>query len=170
MSSAGKATRLIGAILAFATIVACNFGGANMKSKTVSLHGVTYRFPNEHISAAVIPPEGRLYVHLAPPGAIFVLVLDEWGDRPSPHGPGIPRISRLSDNRFGKFTAIQTPDGTVVCDQGPQPRFNCGILLKDGPVNWAVLFDKEQINKAPEIRAQAVSIIRTYRSDHAERS
>lgn len=82
-----------------------------METQSVTLHGIAYEFPKEHIFTMVIPPEGRLFVRLASPYENFHMILDEWGDRPSHHGPSVPTISHLTDNRFGKFVVIEHPDG-----------------------------------------------------------
>lgn len=139
-----------------------------MDTKSVSFHGVTYKFPKEHITAATYRPENHLYVRLAPPHVNFHLVLDEWSDRPSPHGPEFPRISRLSDNRFKNLAIIPSAIGPVVCDQGPQPHFSCGIQIEDGPVKWSILFDRESLGQASEIRRKATSLIQSYRSGYAQ--
>jgi hypothetical protein len=131
----------------------------------VSFHGISYEFPRSHIEAAVVPPDGHLYVRLEPTGTNFHLVLDEWIDLPSPHGPSVPRISRLSDNRFGKFAVTPSRDGPIVCDRGPQPHFNCGILVADGPVKWSVLFDRAYVAQASQIRTRAIAAIRSYRKN-----
>lgn len=144
-------------------VAACNFPNGSKPDLKVSHHGVTYQFPQRHVSAKVIPPEGRLYVHLAPPEANFHLILDVWADRPSPHGPEVPRLSRLSDNRFRELQVIQAPGGPVVCDLGPQPHLNCGIEVKDGRVKWAILFDKDQLRNVGQLRYNAERLIGSYR-------
>jgi hypothetical protein len=135
----------------------------------ITFHGVTYDFPKEHVSTSVIPPEGRLFVRLSPPNANFHLILDQWGDQPSDQGPDFPRISRLND-AFGKYSLISSTAGPIVCSLGPEPHFNCGIQVEDGPVKWGVLFDKKYVSEAPQIRAQATSLIKSYRSRHAQRT
>lgn len=140
---------------------ACDRHDAAMKVRTASLHGTTYQFPQGHISAAVFPPDGRLFVRLTPPGEVFDLVLDEWGDRPTGH-PGIPIISRLTD-RFGEFDVNPSEGGPVVCSRGAQPHYNCGIQISDGPVKWGVLFDKKYVPEAREIRTRATAVIQGYR-------
>ena len=142
---------------------ACGLGGVEMKTKRVTFHGVTYDFPRDHIDAAVIPPEGRLYVRLAPPDGNYHLVLDEWSDRPSYQGPDVPRISRLNDVRFQKFEITHTPSGPVVCTDR-QPHFNCGVQIEDGPVKWSALFDKKFLKHASNIREDATATIRRYRT------
>jgi hypothetical protein len=144
-------------------LAACNSSSGESGALTISRHGITYQFPKRDLNAVVIPPDGRLFVRLEPPGTKFHLILDDWSDRPSNHGPAIPRISRLSDNRFGKFSLVQAEGGPLVCDQGPQPHYNCGFLITDGPNRWAVLFDRDQMPRAGKIRAGAQAAIRAYR-------
>lgn len=145
--------------LAVLAAAACSPNGGSI---TTSLHGVTYRFPKEDLNTVLLPPEGRTYVRLEPREANFHLVLDEWAHHASPHGPHIPRISRLSDNRFRDVTLVASPGGPVVCKRGPQPYFNCGIRIEHGPVKWGVLFDKSEIGRAEQIRVQAGAAIRGY--------
>jgi hypothetical protein len=146
----------------FVALTACNQSDDG-RYISASRHGIAYQFPKKEVTAAVTPPDGRLFVRLEPQGANFHLILDEWADLPSRHGPEVPRISRLSDNRFGKFRLVQAEGGPVVCDLGPQPHFNCGILVLDGPVKWGVLFDKDQVKEVAQIRLQAKAAIQTYR-------
>ncbi len=146
-----------------AMIAACGSSSADPRPLVVSFKGVRYAFPKEHLNASVIPPEGRLYVRLAPPSSEFHLILDEWGDMPSSHGRNVPRISRLSDS-FGKVSVTETANGMIVCDLGPKPHFNCGFRLEDGSVKWAVLFDKRLLSQAGQIRESAIRTIATYKS------
>lgn len=139
-----------------------------METHKFTLHGVTYQVPRSEIVAAVFPPDGRLQVRLEPPDAAFHLILDEWNDLPSHQGSDIPRISKLNDVRFQEFSVTRLPSGPVVCTER-QPRFNCGLSINDGPVTWSVLFDKENLSRSEEIRTQAVALIQSYRSSHADR-
>jgi hypothetical protein len=154
-----------GKIIAWAAlaVAGCNFPNGSEPDLIVSHHGVTYQFPQKHVSAKVIPPDGRLFVHLAPPETKFHLILDVWADRPSPHGPDVPRLSRLSDNRFNEIRVIHAAGGPVVCDLGPQPHLNCGIEIRDERVKWAVLFDKEQLKNVRQLRHNAERVIGSYR-------
>jgi hypothetical protein len=139
-----------------------------MKTQKFTLHGVTYEAPGADVEAAVSPEQGRLFVRLAPPGADFHLILDEWNDLPSHQGPKVPRISRLNDVRFQEFTVIEGRSGPVVCTDR-QPHFNCGFSIEDGPVRWSVLFDQKHLPRSEELRAEAEARIQAYRSGHADR-
>jgi hypothetical protein len=149
-----------------ASIVIASIAGlgcSSTKTTSAELHGVKYQFPAGHVSTAVSPSEGTLYVRLAPPGANFHLVLDELADHPSNY-EDIPVISRLTDIRFREFEITSTKAGKVYCLVGPRPHFNCGMHFRDGPVNWAILFDRRFVEDAPEIWAQTNALIRSYRS------
>lgn len=165
-SDVRNAKRLIAksSISILAAIILAGCSNMTKKTQEATLRGVSYEFPKSHIKAAVIPPEGRLYVRLEPPGANFHMILDEWNDRPSEQ-PNVPRISRLTD-RFGEFDVISSVNGPIVCDRGPQPHFNCGILVEDGPLKWGVLFDKKYVDQVSDIRLEAISFIRSYRRDN----
>ena len=117
----------------------------------------------------VMPPKegSHLYVRLEPPGADYHLILDEFSHyRGNKLGPDVPTISRLND-RFGTFSVTQTAHGPVICMMGPQPHYNCGFRLNDGPVRWGVLFDKTQLGQVERIRMQAQTAIRSYRASGA---
>lgn len=139
-----------------------------MKTKKITFHDTAYDIPVADISVAVIPPEGRLFLRLVPPGAKFHLILDEWNDLPSHQGAEVPRISMLNDVRFQEFTVTRLPSGPIVCTDR-QPKFNCGLSIDDGPVKWSVLFDKEDLPHSEDIRVKALASIQSYRSGHADR-
>jgi hypothetical protein len=139
-----------------------SFGCTPTTPKRASLHGINYQFPSRDIKAAVFPPGSRLFVRLAPAGADFHLILDEWSDLPSYQGPDVPRISRLNDVRFQEFAVTRLPSGPVVCTDR-QPHFNCGLRIEDGPVKWSVLFDRKSLDRADEVRRQAEAAIKGYR-------
>jgi len=151
-------------------IVSCIIlGGCGRKLPAqVSLHGVRYELPRSQVIAAIFPPENRLFVRLAPENAAFQLILDEWSDLPSHQGPSVPRISRLNDVRFQRYSVSHFPSGPVVCTER-QPHFNCGLQVLDGPVKWSVLFDRKYLAQAEELRRQAVEIITGYRTASANR-
>ena len=129
----------------------------------VGLHGVRYHLPPSQVTAAIYPPENRLFVRLAPPNATFHLILDEWSDLPSHQGPDVPRITRLNDVRSQRYSVSHFPSGPVVCTER-QPHYNCGLQILDGPVKWAVLFDRKYLPRAEELRRQATAIIKSYRT------
>ena len=134
----------------------------------LSVRGVTYQVPKRDIAAMGLPPKdgSHLYVRVAPPGADYRLVLDEMSHYlPNNLGPNVPTVSRLNDNRFGKFTVAQATFGPVICSTGPQPHFNCGFRLQDGPVRWGVLFDKDRLGQAERIRTDAQAAVRSYRTN-----
>src|SRR5687768_1392515 len=81
-------------------------GCSDMNTRTFTLHGIKYEAPQSEIEAAALPPKSRLFVRLAPAGTDFHLILDEWSEFASYQGSDIPRISRLNDNRFQKFSVI----------------------------------------------------------------
>jgi hypothetical protein len=134
-----------------------------MKTQQFSFHDVIYNIPRSDIEAAVGPPGNRLFVRIAPAGKNFHLILDEWNDLPGYQGPDIPRISRLNDVRFQKFSYLSRPGGVVVCTDR-QPHFNCGLSIEDGPVKWSVLFDRKELDHSDQLRADAESLIKAYRS------
>jgi hypothetical protein len=163
---AGQMNRLISILL----IASCTFlGGCGRRlPAAVSLNGVQYALPPSQVTAAVFPPNGRLFVRLSPPDTAFHLILDEWSDLPSHQGPNVPRISRLNDVRFQRFSVTQFPSGPVVCTER-QPHYNCGFQVLDGPVKWSVLFDRKELPQAEELRRQAVAIIKGYRTASVNR-
>lgn len=147
--------------------MACDKGASEMEPEKITVRGVTYEFPKEDILTAAVPPaSGRLFVRLSPPGKQFDLILDELSHySPNQQGADIPTISRLNDVRFETFKVTHFAWGPVICGRA-QPKFNCGLRIEDGAVRWSVLFDKERLQESEQIRAQAWSIIQSYRSAH----
>jgi hypothetical protein len=131
----------------------------------ISLRGVSYEFPQRDIDAMSLPhgPKETLFVRLHPPLADYHLILDELSHYAANNqGSGVPTISRLNDNRFGKFAVTNGPRGLIICSTGPQPYFNCGFRVDDGPVRWSVLFDRKRLWQAERIHAQGRAAIRSY--------
>jgi hypothetical protein len=160
-----KSHRAWSAQVTILALLSCLLGGcAKMEGAEVKVRGVSYTIPKDQIVAGSWDTPRGVFVRSAPPGTEFHLVLDAFSPYlPSAHGPNIPRISRLSDNRFRKFYVVESASGPVVCEDGPQPHYNCGIEILDGPVRWGVLFDKSKVPQADQIRAAAKSIISSYR-------
>ena len=131
---------------------------------TATVRGVSYVIPAREVTSEVLTLPSRIYVRTAPPGADFDLILDAFRVYlPNKQGPGVPTISALNDNRFGKFEVIASADGPVVCYVEPiGPRFNCGISIDDGPVKWSALFDRDQLGRVAAIRREARATIARY--------
>ena len=130
---------------------------------SVTVRGMSYQFPREHVSASAVEQSGMIFVRIAPPGAKFHLVLDAFSPYLPPVKPDLPRISRLSDNRFDQYEVVGSAEVPVICSLGPRPHYNCGLSVDDGPVKWGVLFDRDQVERAGDIRQEATSAIRRYR-------
>lgn len=151
--------------LAALLTVGCK-GGSEVGNRNVTVRGTTYHLPDNQIVAATNSSSQIVFVRLAPPGANFHLVIDSFHPYlKNKLGPEVPTISTLNDNMFGRFAKIQSENGAlVICSDGPEPYFNCGIEVLDGDVRWSVLFDRQQLPLADEIRKRATSLIQRYRS------
>ena len=151
-------------VTALAFLTAMLSSCTKMQGTEVVVRGVSYSIPRDQIIAASLKSQRGVYVRTAPPNTKFHLILDAFSPYlPSDHGPNIPRISRLSDNMFRKFYTVDSGGVTVVCQDGPQPHYNCGVEILDGPVRWGVLFDKSQVPQAAQIRSAATTVISSYR-------
>jgi hypothetical protein len=154
--------RWITIAIAAAVQVACTDRAPD--PQIVSLHGVSYRFPQRDIESFVSETQGTLFARLRGRGSDFDLILDELSHyAPNKQGGKIPTISRLNDNRFAAFQVMNDPDGPVICGDA-MPHFNCGFRIDDGPVRWSVLFDRGRLGQVKRIRAQAEAAIRSYRA------
>ena len=149
----------IGIIAALAIGCTRNSTGPQM----VSLHGVGYEFPARDVDSFVRETPGTLYVRLRPPGRDFELILDELSHYSlNRQGASVPTISRLNDHSFSNFDVHRSPSGAVICGDN-FPHFNCGLRVTDGQVRWSVLFDRDRIGRADQIRLEATAVIRSYR-------
>ena len=127
--------------------------------------GVTYEIPKNEVASAALTPRNMLFVLVRPPRGNTLLSLDAFKPYLSNKlGTDVPTISGLNDNRFGTFKVIKAAGGPVICSLGPEPHYNCGLSINDGPVKWGVLFDKAQVASAQSIRRQAQAAIDRYRT------
>jgi hypothetical protein len=106
-------------------------GCSRTDATTVEVRGVTYKIPKHLITGSVFPPDGDIYVRIAPEGRRFHLLIDEkrhgW---PNKMGPTVPTISTLNENLFWTFDLIHTSHGPIVCKREIQPHFNCGFKIR----------------------------------------
>ena len=127
----------------------------------VSLHGVIYEIPRREVHAASL--DAPMFLRVRPSGGAYDLIVDELSHyAPNRQGPDIPTISRLNDNKFRDFEVHRLKSGIVICGSN-QPYFNCGLRIVDGPVIWSVLFDRDQLPRADQIRSDATATIGAYR-------
>jgi hypothetical protein len=132
-----------------------------------SVRGVVYEIPRHDVHAMTSPKSSIFYVRVAPPGAHYHLVLDEFHHYlPNKLGVNVPTISRINDNRFGSFTVEHSKIGPVVCYTDPIPHFSCGFRLDDGSVRWSVLFDRDRLAQTDQIAADANAVVQAYKASH----
>lgn len=131
-------------------------------SKSINLAGVRYSFPRDHVTA-FHERAGSFYVRLAPPGESFELVLSDKSYRENDLGEDVPTIAHVNDVPGGALDVIDTPTAKVVCRRD-NLNFNCGLRVTDAEQLWSVLFNRDRVGDAAEIRAKAQTIISNYRS------
>jgi hypothetical protein len=140
-------------------------GCSEPKPTRVTVKGVTYEVPHPYVITSNAPPEGRIFVRVRSEDHSFDLILDEFTPYlPNRSGIGIPTISRINDSEFVKTLTFESSAGPIVCIDGQQPHFSCGIEIRDGHVRWGVLFDKDRVPDVERLRAEAERAIRSYRA------
>jgi hypothetical protein len=151
-------------LLMASMIAACAGGGSKVSNTEVTVRGVKYSIPKNHIRAAALTPANMTFVYIGPPGEKFHLVLDAFKPYlPNKSGFGVPTISRVNDNRFGEYEVVQIKSGVVVCTKVKKPHLDCGLEVDDHGVKWGVLFDKEDIGNSDSIRDRAKAFVLAYR-------
>lgn len=153
------------ASLCFAVATGC-LGCSRMPStQTLTVSGVTYTFPREHVEAYAPPEQGRAYVRLLPAGSNYLLIYSLDAFKPNRQGPEIPTIPTINFAP-GKIQVSKVYDSLVVCTPEKR-RYNCGIQLKDAGVVWSMLFDELDISRVNLLRQEAVKALESYRGLHA---
>lgn len=130
--------------------------------ETVSIPKLPYRFPKEDVEGLIQPNNGRSYVRLQPIGSDFILIFDSrrevWETRKG--GLIVSGINQsLSDYNILNVGGLE-----VVCVDAPF--FNCGTLIDDGEFQWSVLFSRDALPKADEVKRAAQSKLSAYRKGY----
>lgn len=139
-------------------------GCSDSSANPVTVEGLPYSFPRDHVNSIVRPEDGHLYVRLHPPGQNFALMLHPRSDRRQ-REEGELIIATLNTSRYSKHWSVATKVGDVVCID--RPHFNCGFELYDHEQRWSVVFDGDQLPDISRMKREATSLLASYRSKEA---
>lgn len=132
-------------------------------SNAVRIGQASYNLPSPGTRAVVLPPQGPLYVALAPPGADFELIHAERDVyRRNWAGLDAPLVTHINDVPSDKFEIHTFPGGITVC-RLDKPAMSCGLRVDDGGIGWTVIFEYQNLKLSSEIRAEALKKLRDYR-------
>lgn len=139
-------------------------GCSDSSACTLTVEGLPYSFPRNHINSVVNPDDGNLYVRLHPPGRNFALLHHPRSDRRQRETRKLI-IATVNTSRFSKPWSVATKVGEVICID--QPHFNCGFELYDHERRWSVVFDNDQLPEVSNMKREASSLLARYRSKQA---
>jgi hypothetical protein len=133
--------------------------------RSITVSGITYRFPKDHVGGFV--PDGNVgpYVRLRPPGENFSLVYSKDVYRPNEQGPNVPTIAHVNHvprSPTFQVTTQESDAGLIVCFSETL-RFGCGLRITDKNVPWSLLFSSKDAPQAVNMAARAERHLSTYR-------
>lgn len=129
-------------------------------AKQVTIEGLPYSFPKDHVSGFTTPQGGGTFVRLKPPGEAFLLVLDSKADRLQME-TGRIIVSRINFSEFSRVTELHQDGETVIC--GEFTHNNCGFQIDDDGFRWNIIFDREKLPDVTAFRERARGLISSYR-------
>jgi len=139
-------------------------GCSDSSAKKVTIEGLPYSFPKNHVNSIVRPDEGQTYVRLHPPGYKFALMHHPRSDRREREQKTLV-IATVNTSRFSKSWSVATQVGVVICTD--TPHYNCGFELYDRDVRWSVVFDGDQLPQVSDMKSSATALLTSYRSGDA---
>ena len=139
-------------------------GCSDSSASIVTVEGLPYSFPRNHVNSIVKPEDGHLYVRLHPPGHNFALMHHPRSDRRQREESKLI-IATINTSRFSKNWSIATEVGEVICVD--RPHFNCGFELYDHELSWSVVFDRAQLPEVSNLKREASSLLANYRRQPA---
>ncbi len=137
------------------------------KTKSLTISGVTYTFPRDHVDAVSRPEEEGRYARLHPPGSEYYLEHSrtaEWSNEQGPDVPTIPHINAAPGPHNIHIEVIRTSAGVVVCDRSPRPEYDCGMRIIDAGVPWSVHFNRRHLPRLDTFKAAVESLLASYRT------
>ncbi|CAN5237133.1 hypothetical protein BH11PSE5_BH11PSE5_27070 [soil metagenome] len=158
--------------------ISCTGPDAKKASVQVTVKGVRYSFPYDHVLVTQLS-EQRFHVVICPLGHArerrtrdtISLTLSDKNYRelatPTSLPAGIdlanvPVVSSISSGPAGKFDVVKSDVGPVVCYPGPY-NTNCGFSIHDANLKWSVQFDRSRLGEVATIKAGAEDALVGYR-------
>jgi len=152
-------------VTALVAVAIC--GCSKVTHNVVTVDGLPYSFPKDHINSLVKPDDGHLYVRLHPHGHDFALLHHPRSDRRQKEVNRLI-IPTVNESRFVKYRSISTDAGEIICTD--IPHYNCGFELYDRDIRWSVVFDQARISNVAKMKEEASELLTNYRRGHANRT
>jgi hypothetical protein len=163
----GRALKRLAGLLAVSAATGCS---ETPSAKTLTISGVTYTFPSEHVEAAS-SEDGRPYARMRAPGGAFYLEYSDDIERTNQQGadvPTIPSINSAPGPHNALIEVINTPAGKVVCDRAPRRNYDCGMRVFDSGVPWSVHFQERDLPRVGALKSAVDRMLASYRNSNAQ--
>lgn len=140
-------------------------GCSREEEKHLTVSGVTYAIPADHVQSFTEPGEGSPFARVRVHGRLFDLIYSERAKyRRNWQGKDAPLVTSVNDHSSRRSFERFDSNGVVTVCRGDQPYYGCGIRIEDAGVPWSVVFNRDQVPDAPLVRAAALQALQKYRS------
>ena len=145
-------------------LTAASFLGscAMKKTEEIRLEGKLYSIPKEHIVS--ISLDGPMYhLSLKGVGDSYRLIYSSKNERSNQTASGAPTIAEINDGFSHNTELVKDTVVPVVCKKNSRLSWNCGFLIHQDGLKWAVLMSRDDLPELELIRAKAIQQIQEYR-------
>ena len=135
-------------------------GCSELPPDPLTIEGLPYAFPKDHVHGFVPAEKGYLYLRLAPPGQELFLIIDARSERKQREQNSLV-VSSINDTRFSQAKVFFQQGEQIVCKD--TPLYSCGLQLNDSGITWSVVFHRESLSNVTDIKRRAEELITRYR-------
>jgi hypothetical protein len=160
--------RLAGRLIGLLTLIGLAACDEMPQTRSVTISGVTYTFPGDHVDAISPPQEDSRYARIHAPGSEFYLEHSTSGKWPNEQGsdvPTIPHINSAPGPHNADIEVIRTSAAVVVCDRAPRPEYDCGMRIIDAGVPWSVHFNRRHLSRIDALKSTVEKVLASYRGN-----